>query len=129
MLDLKKAVLWKCANAGINNPPHQITTADTHLKQNVFLQGLNLGTPVHKAQNLSYKATILGYGWHSKQCQVPVCMSSRAAILKCIYENYEAQSPRVLDNRRQSNITNIFQVSSGAGCPYRQTRQLLLAPR
>jgi len=33
-------------------------------------------------------------------------MFSRAAILNCTSENYEAQSPRVLNNRRQSKVTN-----------------------
>jgi hypothetical protein len=33
-------------------------------------------------------------------------MFSRAAILNCTSENYEAQSPKVLNNRRQSKVTN-----------------------
>jgi len=32
-------VQWKCVHAGICNPPHQITTADTHLRQYLFLTG------------------------------------------------------------------------------------------
>jgi hypothetical protein len=35
------------------------------------------------------------------------CLSvSRAAILNCTSESYEAQSPGVFNNRRQSKVTN-----------------------